>query len=227
MATNCFGSYKAKMHRVLRLDDCGAPVVGAKSVVASKGFVKITLTPTYEDGQEFIQKNADGDFCINEKDDPRLKRVNAAIDFCKVDPDEVEIMLGTRLLLDGTDAVGFAVNENDSAGRFSLEGWSAVPGSGACDGGDPQFVYWLVPNLGNGQINGDIVLENGVVTFSMKAESKGTFDDIWDEAGPLPFAVSHLPPTMALVEGDHLSVNVTTTAPPTAACGATAYAVPV
>lgn len=222
MATNCFGSYKAKVARVTRESVCGVPVIGAKSTVVTDGFIKITLSPQYEAGQEFIVKNAWGDFCINEADKPRLKSVDATIDFCQVDPDLVEIVTGARLLMESTSAVGFVLNEDDEADHFALEGWSKVPGTGGCSGGSDQWVYWLSPNLGDGSINGDIVLENGAVTFSMKAKSKAGVASQWTQAKP--YATVFLPGSEVILAGDHLAVNVTTETPPTATCGAVALA---
>lgn len=221
--TNCFGSFKAKVIRVTRLDACGAPVVGASSVVVSDGFTKVTLTPTYDDGTEFKVPNAWGDFCVNEHDDPRLLRVSAATDFCKVDPSLLDILLDARLLLDGTDGIGFAINEAATTGRFSLEGWTKVPGQ-ACAGGDEQWVYWLVPNLGGGKINGDIVLENAALTLATLGTSKGAPADQWTNV--LPFDTNYFPAGEMLVAGDHIAAFVTTIAPPEATCGATAYGTP-
>lgn len=222
MATKCFGYLKARVMRVTRLDADGVPVVGAKSVVVSDGFVRIALNMEYEDGTEFVTRNAWGDFCINEQDDDRLKRVTPTIDFCNVDPDLVEIVTGARLILDGVDAVGFALSEAPPTGRFALEAWSKVAGSGT------EYVYWNLPNLGAGRV-GEIALENATGTFSLSSRSNGAPAGVW-EAGATPattgepYPVSYLPANETIEEGEHIATAVTSTAPPTAACGATALA---
>lgn len=223
MATNCFGSIKGKVMRVVRLNECGVPVVGAKSVVVSDGFIKVDLSPEYEDGEEFTVKNAWGDLCINEQDAPRLKSLGAAIDFCKVDPDLFEIVTGARLLLSGTDAHGYVLNGDPPDGRFSLEVWSKVPGVGGCAGGTASWVYWLLPNLGLGRL-GDVTVENGPVTFSLSGTSAGAPAGAWNTTEPFGATTSYLPGTEVLVAGDHFANNITTKVPPTAACGAIALA---
>lgn len=223
MATNCFGSIKGKVMRVVRLNECGVPVVGAKSVVTSDGFIKVDLSPEYEDGEEFAVKNAWGDLCINEEDAPRLKNLGAGIDFCKVDPDLYEIVTGARLLLESTSAVGYVLNEDPPDGRFSLEVWSKVPGLGGCAGGTASWVYWLLPNLGNGRV-GDVTVENGPVTFTLTGTSKGAAAGAWTQSEPFGAGTAYLPGTEVLVAGDHFATNITTDAPPAAACGAIALA---
>lgn len=222
MATKCFGYLKARVMRVTRLDADGVPVVGAQSVVVSGGFVRIALNMEYEDGTEFVVRNAWGDFCINEQDDDRLKRVVPTIDFCEVDPDLVEIVTGARLIMDGTDAVGFALSEAAPTGRFALEAWSKVAGSGS------EYVYWNLPNLGAGRV-GPITLENAAGTFSLSARSNGAPDGVWAAGATpattgTPYDESYLPANETIEEGEHIATNVTSIAPPTAACGATALA---
>jgi hypothetical protein len=224
MATRCYGYLKARVMRATKLDADGTPVVGAKSTVVSGGFIRIALNMEYEDGAEYVQKNAWGEFCINEQDDDRLKRITPTLDFCQVDPDLVSMITGARLIMDGTDAVGFAVGEAAPTGRFALEAWSKVAGTS-------EYVYWNLPNLGAGRI-GNITLEGATGTFSMSARSSGAPDGVWiagtDAATDgLPYSQSYLPDDETIEEGEHIATNVTSVAPPTASCGAVAYAVPV
>lgn len=221
MATKCFGYLKAKVARITRLDSAGVPVIGAKSTVTTGGFIRIALNMEYEDGAEFIQKNAWGEFCVNERDDDRLKAVAPAVDFCQVDPDAVEMVTGARLVMDGANAVGFAIDEGAPTGRFALEAWSKVAGTG-------EWVYWLLPNLGAGRV-GNITLEGAAGTFTMSARSSGAPAGVW-AAGATPattgdpYPTSYLPATETVLVSEHIVALVTATAPPAAVCGATALA---
>lgn len=226
MTTTCFGSIKAKVIRITRADDCGVPVSGAKSTVVSDGFIKVDIKPTYEAGTEFLQRNAWGDFCINEEDKPRLKRITVAIDFCKVDPDVLEIVTGARLLTATSNAVGGVISENPPGGRFALECWSKVPGSTGCAGSVQQWVYWLLPNLGYGQL-GQVTLDLSAVTFSFQGDTNGAAASTWSAGATpattgVPYAASYLPATATINAGDHFAFATTAVAPPTAACGAIA-----
>lgn len=159
---------------------------------------------------------------MNEKDDDRLKAVTPTIDFCNVDPDAVEIVTGARLIMDGTDAVGFALSEAGPTGRFALEAWSKVAGSGT------EYVYWALPNLGAGRV-GNITLEQATGTFSLSARSDGAPADTWGAGATpattgTPFPASYLPANETIEAGEHIATAVTAVAPPTPACGATALA---
>lgn len=217
MPTLCPSPIKGLVYRLVKLDSCGDPITGAGSVVVSK-FVKVTSTFEYEDGTEFLVKAADGTPCINQKDDPFLKRVTAAIDLCNIDPDGVVIVTGETLITSGDPATGTGVAFSDDAStaRFSLEVWQAVAGAGACDAsGDPQYLYWAYPNLGGAKVS-DYTVELGPSQLSLTADSRigratwvDAVNSIWVPAG---FSVI----------GKHYLFNVTTEPPPEPTCGATA-----
>lgn len=221
--TTCAAAIKACRFRIIRLDECGKPVIGAKSVVSSKGFVSVSRSPEYEEGEEFVQKNACGELCINEKDDDRLKRINMGIQFCTIDPDAVEMTTGNRLLVDGLgDAKGWATSEDTTVGGFSLELWQKVAGSVCNLAGDPLWHYWAWPFITNGTL-GDMTFENGPFVFDVNGFTKKiSADDQWgtDNIGPLEV----LPVSAALVEGDHEAKWITDVQPPADVCGATALA---
>jgi len=218
MSSVCVTPIKGRVVRLVKLDTCGNPVTGAGSaVVVSKGFVRVQLSPQYEEGEEFLQRLADGSFCVNEKDPSELKRVQATIDWCNIDPDAVTIITGERLLLSGVTGVGVAFGEGQLTSRFSLELWQNVSGAGACTpSGVPNYVYLALPNVGNSQL-GDYTIENGTSTFQTVSETKGA-GLLWGNgpgaAGPW------LPGTEVLNTDEHWSLNITTVAPPTPSCGA-------
>lgn len=229
MATDCFGSIKGRIARLTRLNNCGVPVVGAKSSLTTKGFIKVDISPTYEDGTQYRQKNADGEYCVNDRDDGVLTELGVTIDFCKVDPDAVEMVTPSDLILSGADAVGFQLGEDKPTERFALEIWSYVAGSGACSGGSQKYVYWLLPNLGNGKI-GDLTIEDATLTFQMSATSKGAPNSTTWTAGATPattgapYDQSYLPANAAVLLGRHIAVATTIVAPPAEVCGAVALA---
>lgn len=172
MATKRYSSVKGRVARLTRLDECGVPVIGAKSQLVTAGFIRVGLAFVYEDGEENQQKNAWGDYCYDEQDNPRLRRVDPTIDFCQVDPDAFEIATGARLLMDATDAAGWALNGDPVVEAFSLEVWSKVAGSGACAAGGQQYVYTALPFVNNGKL-GDFNLELAGATFQIAGQGQG------------------------------------------------------
>ncbi|OFW55851.1 MAG: hypothetical protein A2Y75_05400 [Candidatus Solincola sediminis] len=217
MVATCVSAVKGRVVRVVTLDACGNPVTGASSSqVVTRGFISVKSTPQYEDGAEYTQKQADGSLCVSDKDPAQLKRVALEAVFCVLDPDLIVIAAGARLLNSGTaTGTGAAFNGSVNANRFSLEVWQDISGRGACNiSGQQQYLYWAWPNVGNGQVS-DYTIENGVSQFKLSAET-ASVGTLWGDG---PGTTTWL--GQVLLPGEHYAYNVTTTAPPTATCGAT------
>lgn len=135
MAANSFSVVRGKRVRVTRLNSCGAyPVpTTTNSLVTSAGFISVQYALDYEAGDEHIQKNANGDLCINDKSNDLFKRVNVTISFCEVDPDLFSLVTGNTLEVDsaGID-VGFRVSEGVTASAFALELWAGTDQGDGC-----------------------------------------------------------------------------------------------
>jgi len=218
----CAAPIKGTHLRVVKVDSCGVPVTGATSlVVTTKGFVQVVMEPQYEDGEEFFERNADGEPCVNEKDDPTLKRMGLTVDFCEVDPVLAAYVASARLLdtaSPATTGTGFAVSEGQPTNRFSMEVWQRVAGSGACDAsGAQRYVYNAWPNVGAVQI-GSYTIENGRSTLQFVSETKGA-STLWGN-GP-GSGTSWMPTGTVVTSTDHWVWNITTNAPPTDVCGPT------
>jgi hypothetical protein len=220
----CAAPIKGTIMRIVKVDTCGVPVTGTGPTgglcVVTKGFVQVAQEPQYEDGQEFVERTADGTLCVNEKDDPVLKRMQLTIDFCSVDPAAAAYISSARLLdtaSPATTGTGFAVTEGTPTNRYSLEVWQKVAGSGACDpSGLPFFIYNAWPNLGATQMGG-YTIENGRSTFQVVSETKGAATN-WGDG---PGAITWLPAGRVVTTIDHWLWNITQITPPTPACGPT------
>lgn len=217
MATTKFASIKARRIRVTAVDACGSPIIGTGACsIVSSGFVSVGLSAQVEDGQEFLVPNAWGDFCINEKDDSRVKRFDTTIEFCEVDPEILALLTGGRTFVTGTapntTAIGGTFGE--SVGQdFSLELWSKIAG-GQCAGGS-QWIYWALPHLKGGTI-GDLTFENG--PLSMTVQGAGTIG-AGEDWGTGPYNDFKLP--VALLDTEHIGYVVTSLTPPTDTDGCT------
>jgi hypothetical protein len=218
--TRCYTPIKGRILRVVLLTECGVPVTGTGSAqIVTSGFTQVQSSAQYESGDEYIAKTADAALCVNEKDDDILKRFELTTDVCAIDPGMVATVVSPARLLTSSEAptgTGFALAEGASTTHFSLEVWQRVAGSGACDAsGAQRYVYNAWPHLRNGKI-GDYQIAAEQSALQFIAESKAvstlwTVGNPWLGAG----AVTIVP--------DHWFQNLTTVAPPTAACGISNY----
>ncbi len=227
MATtaSCATPIKGTVYRLVKLDVCGNPVTGASSlVIVSKGFVQVQMDPQYEDGVEFFERTADGTPCVNQKDDPVLKRMQLTMDFCEVNTTGASWMMSARELAVTNTGYGFAVAEGISSNRFSLEVWQQVAGAGACDpSGLQRYIYHAWPNCGAAKIGGYTV-ENQKATLQIMSETRAASTSTIGWLDGPGSGTSWLPTGTVNQAGggtgilDHWLWNITTTAPPVAQC---------
>lgn len=219
VTSTCVVPIKGTHMRIVALDACGVPVTGTSGlVVVSNSFVQVEMEPDYEDGEEFFDRTADGLPCVNQKDDPTLKRFNLTTQLCAVNTSAASYVISARELISGTPTTGtgFAVAEGNPINRYSLEVWQRVAGSGACDAsGQQRYIYHAWPNLGATQI-GTYTIENARSTLEFMSESRGAAAS-WDTL----VGGAWLPAGEFVDTDEHWVWNVTTTPPPTADCNPT------
>lgn len=222
MPNTAWPSIHAKRMRLTKLDDCGAPVTAAlnKSTLVTKGIVKITVSPEYEDGEDTVQKNGNGEIDWQYKDPDQLKYLKVEAQFTGVDPEAFSMITGQPIVLDAAgNAVGYKVTRKPITANFALETWSDVPG-GACAAGFQPFGYFGLPFIGSGRI-GDVELSASAAEFTMSATTKP--GNGW---GHGPYAVVRdeddlaVPLLEALTGDDHHIAQLTTVAPPAVTNGA-------
>jgi hypothetical protein len=221
MATKILKSIKGKTVRLTRLDACGDVVEGSCSTLVSDCFVSVTLTGEYEAGEEFIQKNAWGDLCINDKDPDILKRVSVAIQFAEINPDALDIIAQANPVVSGGDTIGatFGTDVNDSS--FALEVWTKRTGVDCTTPGTQEWGYFLVPFIRNGKIDGDITIENGALTLSVMGDAFAA-SSAWGSGPYTPNAFIQTFPA-----GEIFGMVVTTAQPPSDTDGCVPYVAPV
>lgn len=224
--STCATPIKGTHIRVVKVDACGIPVTGTGSlVVVTKGFVQVQMDPQYEDGQEFFSRTADGTPCVNQKDDPVLKRFQLTVDMCEVNSTMAAYITSARELSDnqaGVTGRGWAFSEGQPTNRYSLEIWQKVAGSGACDPtGAQRYIYNAFPNLGATKI-GQYTIQNDRSTLQFMSETQpgSTQATVGWLNGP-GSGTSWLPTGETLGTNEHWLWAVTTTALPTATCNPT------
>jgi hypothetical protein len=209
MPSTCFKPIKAKVMRLVRLDSCGRVVTGTTGQLVSDGFVSIAPSPQYEEGEEFIVRNAFGDLCVNEKDPDRLKRIDLTITLCAVDPEAIEMMTGGRLITDGGTSVGNAFDEDPNETAFGLEVWQRTAGGVCGVGGALQWVHHNFFRVVNARI-GDFTMEYGPTQWEIQATTLAN-----PNFGSGPFDLW----TPAIGATEHYAYQITQEQPPEALCG--------
>lgn len=219
VTSTCAVPIKGTHLRIVALDACGVPVTGASGlVVVSSGFIQVNMEPQYEEGVEFFERTASGDPCVNQKDDPTLKRMNLTIQMCEINTSGMAYITSARELMTGTPTTGtgFAVAEGNPVNRYSLEVWQEVAGSGACDAsGNQRYIYHAWPNVGATMI-GAYLIENGRSILEVTSETRAAAAQWGTILGN-----TWLPAGNTAETDEHWLWNVTTVAPPTEACDPT------
>jgi hypothetical protein len=219
MATQILKSIKGKTVRLTRLDSCGVVIEGSCTTVVSDCFVSVTLSGEFEAGDEYIQKNAWGELCINDKDPDILKRVNVSIAFAEINPDALDILTAANPVVSGGNTIGSTWSAEPNESAFALEVWTKRTGVD-CTGSDPEYGYFVIPFVRNGKIDGDLAIENGTLTMTVMGEGF---------PAPASWASSPYTPNpfvQPFPAGDLFGMVVTTAQPPSDSGGCIPYIIP-
>lgn len=228
MSSVCMKPVGGTRMRLTKVDSCGTPVTGVGSCsIVSKGFVSVARTAQFADPDEFLVKNAGGEICLNERSAPTFQWYNFEITFCEVDPEIVNLLTGSPLVLDDAatpQAVGWRTREGANVNaNVALEVWTRMGGQN-CSGGTTQYGYYVAPFIVEGYV-GDLTFENGPASFVVTgARSKGAAGWGTGQYSVVNKLTAPLGPSKlltAMTAADHDHFQMTTLAPPAvpATCG--------
>jgi hypothetical protein len=221
---------------VTLVDRCGRVQYGPKSMASFKGFTEVEISPEVEEGEDYSQRDIDGEWCVVGKGEDSVKWWSVKITFCKVDADVFHMMnRAWRLNLNAqgkTSGVRMGQKISNDLG-FALELWPklAEGGGGVCDDEDaPADVdpsgYLLLPwcvSMAPDSWN----LANGVATFALNARTRagsrwgvGPYDVVRQVDGtPGPLLVP-IDSGRTGTDPDLVITDVVDVAPPPVMCGA-------
>lgn len=221
MAVSCYTVVRGRRMRVTALDECGnVPDSPANQNVVTSGFVTVGLTAVIEEGDDIIQKNANGDLVVNDRSRNQFKRWDVSAEFAEVNPALLSLMTNARLEEDWeANVVGVRQPEGGTTGAFALEVWTGVPGTDCVPDEATKYGYLLLPFVVGGPL-GDISIQNGAATFTVTSYTRGAGGwgvgpyDVVDSdgegtAGPL---------AVAMASDEHLLMRLVGVAPPAEAC---------
>jgi len=185
--------------RVTRLDASGNLLNTEGDSYTTSGFMRLSFTPEYEEGDEITEKGADGTVQVTYKAPDTLKRISMEIAIAEPDPELTQLMSGGLLLRKnlGTYAspnrksIGWSspATGDDPAGYgVAIETWSHAIIEGKKASTLPYF-HWVFPYC-KLRLSGDRVIENGLLANTFQGYGLGNvnFDTGLDERWEFPVA---------------------------------------
>lgn len=168
--------------RVTRLDASGNLLNKAGDSYTTSAFLRASFTPEYEEGDEIIEKSADGTVCVSYKAPDTLKRITMEVAICEPDPELTSLMSGGLLLRKNfgsfaspdNKSIGWsapAVGDDPAGNGVAIEVWSFAVKDGKRTTNLPYF-YWVFPYCKLRQ-SGDRVIENGLLANTFEGYGLG------------------------------------------------------
>jgi len=200
--------------RVTRLDASGNLLNEAGDSYTTSGFMRLSFTPEYEEGDEITEKGADGTVCVTYKAPDTLKRITMELAICEPDPELTQLISGGLLLRKnlGTyvapdrKSIGWSSPStgDDPAGYgVAIETWSHAIIDGKKAASLPYF-HWVFP-YAKLRLSGDRVIENGLLANTFEGYGLGNtafslgLDERWEfptaAERPYSYARSNWAPT--------------------------------
>lgn len=185
--------------RVTRLDAAGNLLNEAGDSYTTSAFLRMSFTPEYEEGDEVVEKSADGTVCVSYKAPDTLKRVTMELAICEPDTELTQLLSGGLLLRKnyGTFgdpdnlSIGWAapgVGDDPAGNGVAIEVWSFAVKDGKRASTRPYF-HWIFPYAKLRQ-SGDRVIENGLLANTFEGYGLGNdlFGSGLDERWEFPVA---------------------------------------
>ena len=185
--------------RVTRLDASGNLLTEPGDSYTTSAFLRASFTPEYEEGDEIVEKSADGTVCVSYKAPDTLKLITMELAICEPDPELTALLSGGLLLRKnfGTfaspdnESIGWsapAVGDDPAGNGVAIEVWSFAVKDGKRATTNPYF-YWVFPYAKLRQ-SGDRVIENGLLANTFEGYGLGNvnFDTGLDGRWEFPIA---------------------------------------
>jgi len=168
--------------RVTRLDASGNLLTQPGDSYTTSAFLRASFTPEYEEGDEIVEKSANGTVCVSYKAPDTLKRITMELAICEPDTELTALLSGGLLLRKNFGTLGTpdrqsigwaapAVGDDPAGNGVALEVWSFAVKDGKRAATLPYF-YWVFPYVKLRQ-SGDRVIENGLLANTFEGYGLG------------------------------------------------------
>lgn len=175
-------SVQGAVIRVTRLDAAGNLLMNPGDSYTTSAFMRVSFTPEYEEGDEVVEKSADGTVCVSYKAPDTMKRITLEVAICEPDTELTALISGGLLLRKNlgtfaspdTRSIGWAapsVGDDPTGNGVALECWSFAVKDGRRSSSLPYF-HWIFPYTKLRQ-SGDRVIENGMLATTFEGYGLG------------------------------------------------------
>lgn len=166
MATKCYAQVRGSALRVTGLGDRGEILTPTPSAV-SKAVVSVTINEITETGGSELLRTDEDEARLHFVRPTQLIRNTVDVDFLRVDPGVLTLVSGVPVVRNAAgEVVGFDSKTRVPATSFALEVWSKLAGN-ACEGGQQEWGYTLLPFLRGGYLSG-FRFENNLISFNLR-----------------------------------------------------------
>lgn len=215
-------AYKPFRGRTIRVtslveDCCGLPAEDtACAIVVFDAFTIASLEANVEAGDTAFERKANGDICMNERDDDVLQDLTPTLTLCNVLPSAISALTGWPTVTDADgNIVGFDIMEGANTQQSAVEIWSGVSGLDCGDGA--KYGYNALPCTSGWNLGGPIEWGgiDTIASITLVGRTKGNHP--W---GTGPFAVQldengdPGPLIDPMQNGAHARIMVTDVPPP-------------
>jgi hypothetical protein len=187
MVDTPYKPFRGRTIRVTQLDDCCTPPASGTecALYVSDGFVTVTLEPNVEEGETALERKANGDVCLNEKDPDLLQNLTVSLVLCQVRSELVSMLTGWPVVRDSDgNGVGFDIMEGATEAQTAFELWSGVSGIDCGEGA--RYGYNALPCVSGWQLGENLEWGGIDVISSITLNGTTSGSHTW---GTGPYAV--------------------------------------
>lgn len=193
MPQQCFKPFRAQSIRITELDDCCIPPTPADespaepgespaaapcSIAVTDSFTLVSGEAEVDEGDDILERKANGDICINERDPDVLTGFNVSITLCQVTPWFISKLTGWPVVMDQEcNAVGFDIMDGINTNQVSVELRTGV--SGVDCGAGARYGYAVFPCVSNWQLDGAIEFGGSDTIWSITLQGFATGNHGW------------------------------------------------
>lgn len=187
VTSHCYQTIRANRIRIGRLNTSGVPLSGTNNMYVSDTVISVNFSVETEPGDDFTQKNGNGDICVTAKSADHIKDVTLTMNLCNLDSQILEMLTGGTIITAGAQTIGYnSPRASDNAPYTSLELWTTAWNNGSQAAGslsEALYWHWVFPKTQ--WVIGSTTLENGIAqipvtgtSFESTTLGNGIFNDL-------------------------------------------------